>query len=371
MGKTVFGHYILIGDIGGTNARLRLVPVSAQTGEVQQHEDKWITKIFPTKTYSSLDACIDELIKKHPAIKGHMILCSLGVAGPITKDSKGFDHTLMTNPGEKPWKIHQKELMDKYKFQAALILNDFIANGHALSSLPSKDYIVLNAGKKAPKRPIACLGAGTGLGETYLTWNGASYDVWDSEGGHTDYAPKDQLEFEFLQFQKLFLKLDRISVERVVSGTGLPVIYEFLKMKKIAPESPEIAKALLAAEEGKKGSVISKYGLLTDPEDPLCKETMFFFLRNYFAEAGNLALKTLPYGGLFIVGGIAANVYPTIIKHKEELMKHYYNKGRMVKLLKDIPVYLVTNEGIGMHGAQVCAERELKKIIGKVPKSKL
>jgi glucokinase len=194
------------------------------------------------------------------------------------------------------------------------------------------------------------------------------------QGGHTDYAPKNQLEFEFLEYQKHVLKIDRVSVERVVSGTGLPVIYEFLKAKKVAPENPAIAKELKVAEEGRKGGIISTRGLMQEPADPLCYATMMFFMRNYFAEVGNLALKTLPYGGLFIVGGIAAKVYPSILKHKDELLRYYYSKGRMADLLKNIPVYLVINDSIGMLGAQVCGERELKKISSKVnpqPKGKL
>jgi glucokinase len=178
---TVYDHFVLIGDIGGTNARLKLVPVSLATGQSNPDEKDSITKIFPTKTYTSLDACIDELIKTYPQIKGKLVLCSLGIAGPIKKDASGSDFVLMTNTGDKVWNIHQKELMKKYGFKSALLLNDFIANGHSLAALPSSDYIVLNAGKKADRRPIACLGAGTGLGETYLTWNGSNYDVWDSE----------------------------------------------------------------------------------------------------------------------------------------------------------------------------------------------
>ena len=190
-------------------------------------------------------------------------------------------------------------------------------------------------GKEDRSAPIGVIGAGTGLGEVFMTPRGGDgvYEAWPSEGGHVEFAPRNELEFECLQFIKQKLG-GRVSVERVVSGTGLVNVYEFLRSKFpehiVARYDDEIMRE---TKEG--GALIGKYS----SEDKLCKQSMAFMLESYGAETGNLGLKFMPYGGLYIAGGIITKVLHHVNKKDSVFMKAFRDKGRLSTALYDVSAH--------------------------------
>jgi glucokinase len=191
------------------------------------------------------------------------------------------------------------------------------------------------------------IGAGTGLGQGFLIRHLDEYFVYPSEGGHGDFAPRTALEFELLQDLQQREKIDRVSVERVVSGMGIASIYKFLRDRAIAA-----GKDLSPAD--KDPSEISQAAL--EKSDPICEQTLQMFVEAYGAEAGNLALKLLPYGGLYLAGGIAAKILP-LIAEGDRFINNFNHKGRVTPLVKKVPVHIVLNPQVGLIGAAICAAR--------------
>jgi glucokinase len=219
----------------------------------------------------------------------------------------------------------------------------------------------LQTGKFQPTAPIAIIGAGTGLGQGFLMKQQDKYQVFPSEGGHVDFAPRTELEFQLMKHLLNKHDIQRVSVERVVSGQGIVAIYQFLRDRKIQRESPEIAEIVRTWEQeaGQQeksvdpGAAIGNAAL--QGSDRLSEQTMQIFVEAYGAEAGNLALKLLPYGGLYVAGGIATKILPLL--QQDRFLLSFTQKGRMRSLLEDIPVHIVLNQHVGLIGAALHAAR--------------
>lgn len=215
--------------------------------------------------------------------------------------------------------------------------------------------------------PKACIGAGTGLGEVYLTAghlatsvsssedDHTEYNVWASEGGHADFAPRDALEFGLLEYFKTTERLTRVSVERIVSGLGIPKIYHYFCSKFPDEVNEEVTRRLLTEDPG---AVIGEYA--ENGKCNLCRQTIELFVKCYGAEAGNMALKTLPFGGLYIAGGIAPKLLPFLTRNNL-FFANFVQKGRMQGLLEKIPIFVVTNKAVGLLGAKVVCRRLLRR----------
>lgn len=205
------------------------------------------------------------------------------------------------------------------------------------------------------------IGAGTGLGQGFLIQQGNSYQVFPSEGGHSDFAPRSELDFYLLKYLLEKHDIQRISVERVVSGQGIVAIYQFLRDRQMATESPEVEQAVRAWEHqiGSTEKTVDPAAAIAAAalakRDRLSEETMQIFVEAYGAEAGNLALKLLPYGGLYVAGGIAAKILPLI--QEGSFLRAFTQKGRMRSILEDVPVQIVLNPQVGLIGAALCAAR--------------
>ena len=214
-------------------------------------------------------------------------------------------------------------------------------------------------GEKNATGPIACIGAGTGLGECYLTPDHSSdeYFCFSSEGGHVDFSPRNAVEVGLVDYLKQkFSQKNRISVERVVSGTGLVNIYEYLSMIRPDDVDPKIQIQIEAAGD-MKGAVIA-----SNPTNKLCKETMRIFAAAYGAEAGNACLRWLPLGGLYLTGGLTPKNIDLISNTNGPFLKAMLDKGRMSELLKTIPVYAVLVEDLGERGAHRLAFQDYHAI---------
>jgi glucokinase len=336
---------LLAGDIGGTKTILRLVDASDKSSLRTVYEDH----------YRSAD-----FIDLVPMVKQFLASANsatpqkacFGIAGPVAENS-----AKLTNLA---WYLDTERLQDELGIAQISLINDFAAVGYGILGLEPQDFHTLQAGKPDADAPIAIIGAGTGLGQGFLIKREQDYYVYPSEGGHADFAPRTELEFQLLKYLLDKHDIQRVSVERVVSGLGIVSIYQFLRDRKIATESPEIAQVIRAWEQqaGQEktidpGAAIGSAAL--EERDRLSEQTMQLFVEAYGAESGNLALKFLPYGGLYIAGGIAPKILPLL--ERSDFLLYFSQKGRMRSILEDIPVYIILNQQVGLIGAAICAAR--------------
>ncbi len=214
---------------------------------------------------------------------------------------------------------------------------------YGMVSLPKKELADLHRGKAGPGRgPIAVIAAGTGLGQALLFWDGRDYHPMASEGGHADFAPQSEQEIELLRF--LRSEYGHVSYERILSGPGLYNIYRFLRATGFAPESAGIKEKMARTDPA---PVITEAGL--SGEDPLCAEALEMFVSIYGAEAGNLALKALTSGGVYIGGGIAPRILSKLREGK--FMDRFLDKGRYRGILSAFPVRVSLNRETALLGA--------------------
>jgi glucokinase len=337
---------LLAGDIGGTKTILRLVESSGESVLKTINEER-----YRSGDFADLVPMVQQFLTKSNA--GTPQKACFAIAGPVVDDT-----AKLTNLA---WSLDSKRLQAELSIEQVSLINDFSAVGYGILGLDKQDLYTLQAGQHNPEAPIAIIGAGTGLGQGFLIKQGEQYQVFPSEGGHADFAARTELEFQLLKYLLDKHDIQRVSVERVVSGMGIVAIYEFLRDRKLAVESAEIAKIVRAweREAGQHeksvdpGAAIGNAAL--QKSDRLCEQTMQFFVEAYGAEAGNLALKLLPYGGLYVAGGIAPKILPLI--QEERFLLSFSQKGRMRRLLEDIPVHIVLNSQVGLIGAALCAAR--------------
>lgn len=341
---------ILAGDIGGTKTILRLV--KADWPSSSQHIPQLTTlyeQTYPSQEFPDLSPMIEQFLAQRTTDPIHA--ACFGIAGPVIDDTSE-----LTNLS---WSLNARYLEQQFRFPKVALINDFAAVGYGILGLETADLAPLQSVPANPHAPIAVIGAGTGLGEGFLMPSETGYQVFPSEGGHADFAPRTPIEFQLLHFLREEKNLARVSVERVVSGTGIVSIYRFLRSLGQSPESPQIAQVLQAWEQE-----ATQIKTLVDPAaaiaqaalqetDPLCQRTLSLFVEAYGAEAGNLALKLLPYGGLYIAGGVAAKILPLL--QKGEFLKTFHAKGRMGLLLHKVPIHVVLNPKVGLIGAAIYA----------------
>jgi glucokinase len=259
------------------------------------------------------------------------------------------------------WFLEARRLEKELAIARIRLINDFAAVGYGILGLETTDLHTLQEVTPQPDAPIAVLGAGTGLGEGFLIQQPGGYQVFASEGGHTDFAPRTGLEFQLLQYLLEKYDIQRISVERVVSGQGIVAIYQFLRDRQIAPESAEIGQVIRTWEQetGRSEKSVDPAATIAqaalEKRDRLSEQTLQMFVDAYGAEAGNLALKLLPYGGLYVAGGIAAKILPLI--KEGQFLRAFGQKGRVSSLLERVPVHVILNPQVGLIGAAIGASR--------------
>jgi len=220
--------------------------------------------------------------------------------------------------------------------------------GYGIELLSPADLRTLQAGTPAPQAPIALIGAGTGLGQAFLVWDGDHYRVLPSEGGHSDFAPSGAVQDGL--FRALGEQLGRVSWERLLSGPGIANIYQYLRASGAAPEQPSVRAELDTEDDGK---VIVTHAL--DRSDPLSIRALELFWEVLGAQAGNLALTVLATGGVYLAGGIA----PRLVQRLDAgpFLTAFRNKGRLSPLLARVPLHVIMNPGVGILGAAAVAGR--------------
>jgi glucokinase len=326
---------ILAGDVGGTKCNLALF----------SEKDGTLTCVF-RKRFASKEFAQFELIVREfsrlaaPHLKNNPVVAAgFGVAGPVIDN-----HVRATN---LPWTVDARILSAELDVPKIVLLNDLGATGHSIEHLPAEEFCVLNVGKPEFGGTRALLAAGTGLGQSILVWDGGRYRIVPSEGGHSDFAPHTEQQIELLRFMRR--RYPQVSWELILSGRGFRTIHEFL--------APEVKHATFEDPDADPAPEITQKGLAKTC--PVCVETLNLWTEIYGAEAGNLALKVLALGGVYVAGGIAVKI---IEKIKDgTFFRTFKDKWHFEHLLANIPVSVVLNEGAPLMGAAYEALAAMQK----------
>eukprot|EP00560_Eucampia_antarctica_P007579 CAMPEP_0197827062 /NCGR_PEP_ID=MMETSP1437-20131217/3933_1 /TAXON_ID=49252 ORGANISM="Eucampia antarctica, Strain CCMP1452" /NCGR_SAMPLE_ID=MMETSP1437 /ASSEMBLY_ACC=CAM_ASM_001096 /LENGTH=419 /DNA_ID=CAMNT_0043427777 /DNA_START=140 /DNA_END=1399 /DNA_ORIENTATION=+ len=371
-GKT----YLLAGDIGGTNARFSLYEAGAKSAQDVLETKEYQNSAYITDSSKTFENEIIAPFLNHCKEKlnlhnfGDGIVACLACAGPVQ-----HNRVVMTNIGgqhppdsDAP---HLEVVVDGAAIEKTIpdvigckIVNDFVGQGYGSLDLDLKTEVIElipgSIDRVDKLGPRVCVGAGTGLGECFLTKSSlypkGGYECYPSEGGHSEFSPRNDLEIELLQFLKnKFIQKHRVSVERVVSGKGLANIYEFLSQKFPERVDEKVHKEFLNASD-LQGRVIG-----TNAKDGnLCDQALKIFAGAYGCEVGSASLKFIPTGGMYVSGGLTPKNIGYIQGEESEFMKAFWDKGRVKGILKDIPLFAVMQQDLGLRGAYVCALREYK-----------
>ncbi|HUA86830.1 MAG TPA: glucokinase [Bryobacteraceae bacterium] len=310
---------ILAGDIGGTNTRLAFFD-GPQPREIQ---------VFPSARYPALAAIVTEYLTAH---RQTAEAACFGIAGPVRHG--------VVEATNLPWKIHAAQLAADIGVKNLRLLNDLEANAYGIAALGDSDFATLREGENEPRGNRALVSAGTGLGEAGLIAIDGHHVPFASEGGHADFAPRNPSEVAL--FEYLAERFGHVSYERILSGPGLVNVYDFFRDTGRAQEPPWLAQELAA---GDPSAAITRNA----EKSELCALALNLFITVYGAEAGNIALRLLATGGVYLGGGIAPKIAGKL--REPEFLKAFDDKGRVGKLLEAIPVRVILNDKTALLGA--------------------
>jgi glucokinase len=336
---------ILAGDVGGTKVHLALYNFSG--GRLAPVRDQK----FPAHEFSSLDAVVKAFLGDNAGQKEEIVAACFGCPGPV-RDGR----LKLTN---LPWTLDARDLRGSLGIEHIFLINDLEANGYGVPELAPESICTLQAGDPSAVGHRGLIAAGTGLGEALLIWDAKTqrHLPLPSEGGHTDFAARNDQEIALLNYLRRTLN-GRVSFERVVSGLGIQNVYAFLRDDRKMEEPPWL-RDRLASED--PNAVIGQCA--EDGSSPICAEAMRIFVSAYGAEAGNLALKVLAMGGIYIGGGIA----PKILKTMEDgvFLQAFLDKGRLSPLLQSVPVRIILDDTCALLGAAAYAEARAAELSGR------
>jgi glucokinase len=317
---------ILAGDVGGTNARLALFSWKEGRPRLETLE------VFPSRRHADLEQILDLFAARHPA---KAAAACLGIAGPV-RDNRVIASNL-------PWVVSASGLARRLGLKSVALINDLEANAHGLEELGPRSLASLQRGAAGAAGNRALVSVGTGLGEAMVPRLGGAHVPVASEGGHADFAPRNELEIELLRYLLADLG-GRVSYERVLSGAGLHNIYRFLRDTGRGKEEPWLARALA---DGDAPAAISRAGL--EGRSLLCARALDLFVSLYAAEAGNAALRFMAAGGLYLGGGIAPKILPKL--REPAFMRSFLDKGRLRPFLERVPVRVILDDHTALLGA--------------------
>lgn len=319
---------LLAGDIGGTKTVLAVY--SEEHGARQSVAEK----VYASASYGSLEKIIADFLASTDL---RIDRACFGVAGPVVEQQSRITNL--------PWVITAKRLQSTLGIGSVALLNDLQAIAYAVPHLQPDEVHTLHKGNPLPGGNIAVIAPGTGLGEAYLTWDGNRYHAYPSEGGHGDFAPTSAIEIELLRY--LMERLDHVSYERLASGSGFPNIYNFLRDGGYAEEPAWLTEQLHHSTD--PSPIIVKAGMTREPPCELCTMALDLFVSILGAETGNLALKLIARGGVYLGGGIPPRILPAL--EQQRFMRSFLHKGRMADLLLAMPVHVILNPKTALLGA--------------------
>jgi glucokinase len=336
---------ILAGDVGGTKVHLALYSFTGgRLGLEREYK-------FPSSEYATLDDVVKEFLAQSGETKEQIIAACFGCPGPV-RDGR----LKLTN---LPWTLDERELERSVGIEHIFLINDLEANGYGIPELAPEKVFTLHKGDPGSVGHRGLVSAGTGLGEALLIWDAKTqrHRPLPSEGGHCDFAPRNDREIALLNYLRRTLQ-GRVSFERVVSGIGIKNVYAFLRDDQKMAE-PAWLRERMESED--PNAVIGQCG--EDGSSEICAETLHMFVSAFGAEAGNVALKVLAMGGMYLGGGIA----PKILKTMEngEFARAFLDKGRLSPLLQAVPVRIILDDTCALLGAAAFAEARAAEISGR------
>ena len=322
---------LLAGDIGGTKTKLAVFSREAGLHTPIAQEK------YASDDYADFESMARVFLKDFNISVDDIDIARIGVAGPVVAG-----RAKVTN---LPWVVAEDRLERALELKSVKLLNDLEAIANGVPLLETDDLHTINAGTAFPDGAIAVIAPGTGLGEGYLTWDGQQYRGHSSEGGHTDFGPRNALEMDMLQY--LQGRFGRVSYERICSGIGIPNIYDFLRDEGYADEPAWLAKQLTDSDD--RTPIIVSAAQDKSRPCSIGEKTLEVFISVLGSEAGNLALKVLSTGGVYLGGGIPPRMLDELTS--STFMDAFLDKGRMSELLVKMPVHVILHPDVGLLGA--------------------
>lgn len=331
---------VLAGDIGGTKTLMQIAKVKGASCKTL------LSREFRSADYAEFPALFAEFVAmaKADGLWPVESAC-LGVAGPVERRT-----AKITNLA---WTVDARALALTHHLPELLLINDFQAIGYGIEGLAPESFVTLQQGQEEPYGMRVLIGAGTGLGEGVMVWVRNHYSVFPTEGGHVDFAPRDELQMEL--WRALRQELPRVTCEHVVSGPGLVRIYRFLAARHPAQADPALLQAM---QERDPAAAIAEFA--QQRGDALASQALDVFVQAYGAQAGNLALTSLPFGGVFIAGGIAPKLIDKLADG--QFMQAFRAKHPMTELMARFPVKVIMEPRTGLIGAALRAGRDMPRV---------
>jgi glucokinase len=323
---------VLAGDIGGTKTSVAFVEIGPRHLSVGRHAR------YPSGQYASLDEILDDFLSSREGRAP--TVAAFGIAGPVRAGRAQVT--------KLPWILEERQLAHSLGIPRVRLVNDFLAAALGLAYVGSHHVAVLSRGEPEPGGPIGVIGAGTGLGQAVLLWIGDRYEPFPSEGGHADFGPRNAPEDGLVRFVRA--RHGRVSRDRLLSGEGLRLMYDYFKATGVAREGPAVRKAF-ASED--RSAVISRFALAG--RDRLCSEALRLFVSIFGSEAGNLALQYRATGGVCVAGGIAPKILPAL--RGGAFLEAFRDKPPLEAFLRRVPVRVVREPELGLFGAAAVAYR--------------
>ena len=325
---------ILVADVGGTKTVFAL---AAEVDNIMQLTD---VRTFACRDFNRFRDVLSAYLS---TIESPPTSAVLAVAGPVVDGQAKITNL--------PWQLDERAIETVFEVEDVRIINDLESMAWSIPALVDDDVVVLQEGSRVSGRPMALIAPGTGLGEAFLTWDGASYVAYPSEGGHADFAPCDEEQDQLLSY--LRDEFGHVSVERVCSGTGLANIYHFLIQKKEELETPSVQTRIEEADDTTPiiiAAAISK-------ESPVCEHAVRILIDSLAVEAGNFALKTLAMGGIYLGGGIPMRILPFL--QSSAFIDRFASKGRFSEFLRRVPVSILRDPLLPLRGAAIYGWRQI------------